>query len=61
MRAIVKDLEESAFDNVAKKLNSKTGKFLKRIKGEQNGKRRTRKKAETWTKVFLYLQEITQK
>ena len=35
----------SAFDCVAKKLNYKTGRFLKQIKGEQNGKRRT----ETWT------------
>lgn len=48
-----------AFDCVAKKLNYKTGIFLKQVKGERNGKRRAKKKAETWTKLTLYPHEIT--
>lgn len=35
LRAIVHELEESAFECVAKRLNYKTGRFLKRIKGEK--------------------------
>lgn len=59
LRGVFYQLEESAFDCVAKKLNYKTGIFLKQIKGEQNGKRRAKKKAETWTKLTLYPHEIT--
>ena len=30
----------------------------KQIKGERNGKRRTKNKADTWTMLLLYSQEI---
>ena len=55
-------LEESAFNRVSVLLSTKTKTFVDKIKKENNGKRRRRKKAETWIKLFLYiLTELNEK
>jgi len=51
-------LEESAFGLVAIQLRTRTTNFLKQMKAERNGKRRSRKKAETWKGLSLYPKEI---
>ena len=53
-------LEESAFDRVANLLNINTKRFLNKLKEQQNGKRRERKKGETWIKMALHPDEIAQ-
>ena len=45
-------LEQSAFNRVSVLLSTKTKTFVDKIKKENNGKRRRRKKAETWKKCF---------
>ena len=57
--AIGYGLEESAFDRVAIQLCTRTTNFLKQMKAERNGKRRSRKKAETWIGLSLYPKEIS--
>ena len=52
-------LEESDFDLVAIQLRTRTTNFLKQMKAERNGKRRSRKKAETWRGLSLYPKEIS--
>ena len=44
-------LEESAYDRVSNLLNTKTRTFVNKIKAEDNGKRKERKKSETWMKL----------
>lgn len=51
-------LKQSAFNRVSHQLNTRTRNFLKQMKRERNGKRRARKKAETWIKISLYAHEI---
>ena len=58
LRANGYQLEESAFDRVSLLLNTKTRTFVAKIK-ERNGKRRNKKKAETWTKLTIYPAEIS--
>ena len=53
-------LEKSAFDRVSLLLNTKTRTFVNKIKEERNGKRRRTKKAETWLKLSIYPEEISQ-
>ena len=50
---------ESAFNRVSVLLGTKTKTFVDKIKKEDNGKRRRRKKAENWIKLFLYPAEIS--
>lgn len=51
-------LKQSAFNRVSHQLNTRTRNFLKQMKTERNGKRRARKKAETWIKISLYAHKI---
>ena len=51
-------LKQSAFNRVSHQLNTRTRNFLKQMETERNGKRRARKKAETWIKISLYAHEI---
>ena len=53
-------LEESVFDPVAQLLNVRTKTFLNKLKEEKNGKWRDKKKAETWIKMALHPEEISQ-
>ena len=53
-------LEESAYDRVSNLLNRKTRTFVNKIKAEDNGKRKQRKKAETWMKLFIDPHEVCQ-
>ena len=57
LRSIGYTLEESAFDRVANLLNTRTNKFQRNLKEEKNGKRREKKKAESWIKIALHLEE----
>ena len=50
---------ESAFNRVSVLLSTKTKTFVDKIKKEDNGKRRRRKKAENWIKLFLCPAEIS--
>ena len=59
LRKIGYELEECAFHRVANLLNTKIRQFQKQVRAEKNGKRRARKKAETWIKMWLYPQEIS--
>ena len=52
-------LEGSAFNRISVLLSTKTKTSVDKIKKENNGKRRRRKKAETWIKLFLYPAEIS--
>ena len=52
-------LEESAFNWVSVLLSTKTKTFVDKIKKENNRKRRKRKNAESWIKLFLYPAEIS--
>ena len=52
-------LEESAINRVFVLLSTKTKTFVGKIKKENKEKRRRRKKAETWIKLFLYPAEIS--
>ena len=59
LRPIGYSLEESASDRVANLLHTKLKSFLNKLKEERNGKRRERKKTETWSKMALYPEEIS--
>ena len=52
-------MEKSAFDRVTIELSTRTRNFLKQMKAERNGKRSSRKKAETWIRLSLYPKEIS--
>ena len=57
LRSIGYTLEESAFDRVDNLLNTRTNKFQRNLKEEKNGKRREKKKAESWIKIALHPEE----
>ena len=50
-------LEDSAYDPVSNLLNTKTRPFVNKIKAKDNGKRKQRKKVETWMKLLIDPQE----
>ena len=50
---------DQPFSRVANLLNTRTNKFQKNLKEEKNGKRREKKKAESWIKIALHPEEIS--